>query len=117
VYTGERFSRTGRPLAAPLAIGESAGTSALRPYVAPPQPVHNPGSPTRSTSSPAARCCARPNGSKQVYGRVVLDLRNGKIWAFPTFTQDPHPVNAVNSTPPTSHPFLLGKFALADTDN
>jgi hypothetical protein len=46
----------------------------------------------------------------------VVNLRNGQIWGFPTFTQDPYPVNAVNRTPPTCHPFLLAKFALADPD-
>jgi hypothetical protein len=47
---------------------------------------------------------------------MVVDLRNGKAWGFPTFTQDPYPVDMMNSAPPTSHPFLLSKFAFSDTD-
>jgi hypothetical protein len=57
-----------------------------------------------------------PDGSRQVYGRMVVDLRNGKVWGFPTMTQDPYPTNAMSNTPPTSHPFLLAKFAFNDTD-
>ena len=57
-----------------------------------------------------------PDGSQQVYGKVVVDLRNGKVWGFPTMTQDPYPSNPMSSTPPTSRPFLLAKFALGDTD-
>jgi hypothetical protein len=29
-----------------------------------------------------------PDGSKQVYGRMVVDLGNGKISGFPTLTQE-----------------------------
>jgi hypothetical protein len=57
-----------------------------------------------------------PDGSRQVYGRMVVDLRNGKVWGFPTFTQDPYPVDMMNSAPPTSRPFLLAKFAFSDTE-
>jgi hypothetical protein len=31
-------------------------------------------------------------------------------------TQDPYPSAGTQTTPQTSHPFLLGKFAWADTD-
>lgn len=57
-----------------------------------------------------------PDGSRQVYGRMMIDMRTGKIWGFPTNTQDPYPVNVVDSKPQTSHPFLLGRFALEDAD-
>ena len=57
-----------------------------------------------------------PDGSRQVMGKVVVDLRNGNIWGFPTLTQDPYPSNPMATIPPTSRPFLLGKFALADVD-
>jgi hypothetical protein len=55
-----------------------------------------------------------PDGTRQVLGKVVIDMRNGNVWGFPTFTQDPYPVSATSSNPPTSHPFLLAKFAFAD---
>jgi hypothetical protein len=48
---------------------------------------------------------------------MVVDMRSGKIWGFPTTTQDPYPVNQMSSAPPTSHhPFLLGTLALGDTN-
>jgi hypothetical protein len=65
---------------------------------------------------PGTAMLRAPDGSRQVYGKVVIDLRNGKVWGFPTLTQDPYPVDQVNSGPPTSHPFLLAKFAFGDTD-
>jgi hypothetical protein len=49
-------------------------------------------------------------------GRVVIDLRSGNVWGFPTLTQDAYPVNNAKNVPPTSHPFLLGKFAFEDMD-
>jgi hypothetical protein len=57
-----------------------------------------------------------PDGSSQVYGKVAVDLRNGKIWGFPTLGPQPFPVNMVDSKPQTSHPFVLGKFAFEDTN-
>jgi hypothetical protein len=56
------------------------------------------------------------DGSKQLYGRMVVDLRTGKIWGFPTITTDPYPFDALNSKPQTSHPFELGRFAFEDMD-
>ena len=55
-----------------------------------------------------------PDGSRQVLGKVVVDLRNGNIWGFPTLTQDPYPSAGADTKAPISHPFLLGKFALSD---
>jgi hypothetical protein len=82
----------------------------------PPQLAPNPGSPTRSTWSPAAMLRAPEGSTSRCREELLVDLRNRKIWGFSTFTEDPYPVNAVHRTPPTSHPFLLAKFALADTD-
>jgi hypothetical protein len=57
-----------------------------------------------------------PDGSSQAYGKVVVDLRNGKIWGFPTLGPQPFPINMIDSKPQTSHPFALGKFAFEDTN-
>jgi hypothetical protein len=57
-----------------------------------------------------------PDGTRQVMGKVMIDMRNGNIWGFPTLTQDPYPTAGANTTPPISRPFLLGKFALNDAD-
>ena len=54
-------------------------------------------------ASPALRFCALP---------MAVDMRTGNIWGFPTYTQDAYPSPSSN----TSHPFLLGKSALANVD-
>ena len=57
-----------------------------------------------------------PDGSKQVLGKVIVDLRNGNVWGFPTLSPDPYPTIGSGTKPQVSHPFLLGNYALADTD-
>jgi hypothetical protein len=44
----------------------------------------------------------------------MVDMRNGNVWGLPTLSQLPYPVASDKATPPVSHPFLLGQFALAD---
>ena len=99
-----------------LIIAVSLAMLALRPVISAP-PVHaQSGDAYPFYIEPGVVMLRAPDGSKQVYGRMVIDLRNGKVWGFPTMTQDPYPVNQMNSAPPTSHPFLLAKFAFGDTD-
>jgi len=82
---GERF-RTGRPLPPRLRSGESPGP--------PPTPTSAPRSQCTIRASPplyiepGSAMLRAPNGSKQVYGRVVLDLQR-QIWAFPTSPKTP----------------------------
>jgi hypothetical protein len=49
-----------------------------------------------------------------VYGKVVIDMRNGDIWGFPTLVQGPYPIDTASSKPPTSRPMYLGKFLFSD---
>jgi hypothetical protein len=56
-----------------------------------------------------------PDNSQQVYAKVVVDLRNGRVWAFPTLTPTPYPSDPIYNKPQTSHPFQVGRFALEDT--
>lgn len=56
-----------------------------------------------------------PDNSQQVYGKVVVDLRSGRIWGFPTLTPAPYPSDPLYSKAQVSHPFLLGRFALEET--
>ena len=65
---------------------------------------------------PGVQMLRKPDGSVYVYGKVVVDLRNGKIWGFPTGTLDPYPSNPTYDKPFTTHPFELGAFALEDVD-
>jgi hypothetical protein len=57
-----------------------------------------------------------PDGTSQVYGKVAVDLRTGKIFGFPTYGQQPYPVDVTSSKPSTTKPMVLGRFALEDTD-
>jgi len=99
-----------------LIIAVSLAMIALRPMISA-VPVHaQSGDAYPFYIEPGVVMLRAPDGSKQVYGRMVVDLRDGKVWGFPTMTQDPYPVNQMNSAPPTSHPFLLAKFSFADTD-
>jgi hypothetical protein len=65
---------------------------------------------------PGSEMLRAPDGSKQVYGKVVVDLTTGKIWGFPTMAPQSYPMGGMqNNKPPTSRPFELGKFAFEDT--
>ena len=56
-----------------------------------------------------------PDNSQQVYAKIVVDLRNGRVWGFPTLTPLPYPSDPIYNKAQTSHPFLVGRFALEDT--
>jgi hypothetical protein len=100
-----------------IVIAVLLGIIAFRPTMAPPVVKAQTAEGYPFYIEPGVSMLRAPDGSRQVYGKVVVDLRNGKVWGFPTLTSDsPYPIDQVNSTPPTSHPFLLGKYAFGDTD-
>jgi hypothetical protein len=89
---------------------------AARPYVSPP-PVSADSSPAHALFiEPGVQNLRYPDGTGQVYGKVVVDLRTGKIWGFPTGTVDPYPSYPLDSKPGVSKPFALGRYAFEDTD-
>jgi hypothetical protein len=51
-----------------------------------------------------------PDGSQQVMGKMVVDMRTGAIWGFPTYQSSPYPVDSTRTVPPVSVPMYLGKF-------
>src|ERR1700744_4937058 len=63
---------------------------------------------------PGSEMLRAPDGSSQVYGKVVIDMRNGKVWGFPTLAPQSYPSNGLQNKPPTSRPFELGRFAFED---
>jgi hypothetical protein len=89
---------------------------AVRPYIAPRAVKAQSSPPYPFYFEPGTQMLRAPDGSKQVYGRVVVDMRNGNVWGFPTYTADTYPANPVDTKPQTSHPFVLGRFAFEDTD-
>jgi hypothetical protein len=91
-------------------------TIAIRPYTTPGAALAQSGAAYPVFIEPGVQMLKTSDGRKQVYGRVVVDLRTGKIWGFPTITADPYPFDALNSKPQTSRPFELGRFAFEDMD-
>ena len=89
---------------------------AIRPYVSPDSAGAQSAAPYAVYIEPGVQMLKSSDGSKQLYGRMVVDLRTGKIWGFPTYTTDPYPFNPMNSKPQTSEPFELGRFAFEDMD-
>ncbi len=64
------------------------GVNALRPLVSPPAVRAQGGEAYSFYIEPGVTMLRAPDGSRQVYGKVVVDLRNGKVWGFPTTAQD-----------------------------
>jgi hypothetical protein len=56
----------------------------------------------------------KPDGSAQMYGKMMIDMRTGDIWGFPTLVEGPYPVDNTKSAPPKSHPVYLGNFVLSE---
>jgi hypothetical protein len=56
----------------------------------------------------------KPDGTGQMYGKMMIDMRTGDIWGFPTLVEGPYPVDQGKSDPPRSRPMYLGKFVLSD---
>jgi hypothetical protein len=86
----------------------------LRPLRSP-EPVLAQTSDTDYFFEPGTFLVRAPDNSQQVYAKVVVDLRNGRVWAFPTLTLAPYPSDPIYNKPQTSHPFQVGRFALEDT--
>ena len=56
----------------------------------------------------------KPDGTAQVYGKMVIDMRTGDIWGFPTLIQSPYPIDSAQTKPPKSSPMYLGKFMFSE---
>ena len=65
---------------------------------------------------PGSEMLRTPDGTTQVFGKVMVDMRTGKIWGFPTNAPHSYPSNGLQNKPPTSRPFELGRFAFEDTN-
>ncbi len=63
---------------------------------------------------PGTQMLRSPDGTQNVYGRMVVDLQSGQVWGFPTLNSAPYPIDIGSTKPPVSHPFLLGSFAFSD---
>ena len=63
---------------------------------------------------PGTQMIRSPDGSQNVYGKMVVDLTTGRVWGFPTLNSDPYPVDISTTKPPVSHAIFLGTFAFSD---
>jgi len=108
----KRFNRTDALL---VLIATLLLAIAARPYLRPPAAQAD-ATPYPFYIEPGTQMLRAPDGSKQVYGRVVIDMRNGRVWGFPTTTTDVYPTNAMETKPHVSHPFELGRFAFEDAE-
>ncbi len=62
---------------------------------------------------PGYTALRKPDGNT-VYGKMVVDLRNGDIWGFPTIVQGPYPIDVISNKPVQSRPIYLGKFMFSE---
>ena len=93
------------------AIAVFLGVLALRPLVRPaPVAAQSGADPYWLYIEPRTTVLRKPDGSAQVQGKVVIDLRTGDIWGFPTLEGVPYPIDRMKSAPPVSEPIYLGKF-------
>jgi hypothetical protein len=83
----------------------------VRPLLTP-EPAHAAAAAQDVFFEPGTTLLRAPDGSRQVMGKVVIDLRSGNVWGFPTASDVPYPADAMKSGPITSKPFLLGRFDL-----
>jgi hypothetical protein len=98
-----------------LVIAVSVAVIALHPYVTPPAAQAQSSEALPSLYiEPGTAMLRAPDGSQQILGKVIIDLRNGNVWGFPTQNGDPYPASGIQTSPQVSHPFLLGKYALSD---
>ncbi len=101
----DRFTKTMLVL-----IAAFLGILALRPIVQP--------APVRAQAEegypfyvePGYTMLRKPDGTAQMYGKMVIDMRNGDIWGYPTLSQSPYPIDSAQTKPPKSSPVYLGKF-------
>jgi hypothetical protein len=96
-------------------IAVALAAIALQPLISP-RPAEAQSSPYPFYIEPGSEMLRAPDGSKQVYGKVVIDMRTGKIWGFPTNAPQSYPMAGIQGKNPISRPFELGKFAFDDTD-
>jgi hypothetical protein len=86
---------------------------ALRPYMQP-SPVRADSTASSWFVEPGVQMIYLPDGG-QVLGKVVIDMRSGNIWGFPTYGGGSYPASiSMGGKAPVSHPVPLGRFAVED---
>ena len=96
-----------------LLIAVFLSVIALRPYQTPQRVEAQSSGRYDFYIEPGTYMLRTPDGSRQVLGKVVVDMKSGDVWGFPTLSSDPYPVDVTKTVPPTSKPIYLGKYDFA----
>ncbi len=97
------------------AIAVSLAAIAFHPLISP-APIRADTSSPDFYIEPGVFPLRAADGSRSQLGKVVVDLRTGKIWGFPTGTDAPYPTSLGTTGIVVSKPFVLGKFDLDAID-
>lgn len=80
---------------------------AFRPLLSPPPVKAQAGDDFPLYFEPGVYMLRAPDNSLQVWGKVAVDMRTGKVWGFPTLQQQsPYPIDVTKSTPPPRTPSI-----------
>ncbi len=82
---------------------------AFRPAATPP-PVYAQTDDPAIFVEPGIVSLRKPDGSAQGQGKMMIDLRTGNVFGFPTANLAPYPMDPLNQTPAISRAVYLGKF-------
>ena len=85
------------------------GVVVVHPLVRP-APIHAQSDYSFLYVEPGVTTLRKPDGTRQVDGKMMIDMRNGDIWGFPTIAGGPYPIDIAHSQPPVSMPMYLGRF-------
>jgi hypothetical protein len=97
-----------------LAIAVALIAIAARPYVQPPTVQAQAGANVDPLFVEPGTVLMRAPGGGQIPGKVITNLRTGKIWGFPTGTGDGYPMSPIDSAPENVHAVLLGRYELGE---
>ena len=86
------------------------GFIALRPLVTPQMVKAESEAEHDFYIEPGTTRLTSPDGSQNAIGKVVVDLRNGNIWGFPTNRPEPYPRAGSTAQPPVVSPIYLGRY-------
>ena len=86
----------------------------LRPFINTPVEAQSPG--TSLYVEPGIVSIRKPDGGSNLGdGKMVIDLKTGDVWGFPTTLMgSPYPVDPINPEPPVSKPIYLGRFDFSE---
>jgi hypothetical protein len=96
-----------------VVIAAFLGVIALRPYLAPPSAAAQAGDINPLYIEPGVQNIRIPDGTGELLGKVMIDMRTGDTWGFPTGSASPYPIRLGKTEPPTTRPIYLGKFDFA----